>query len=132
MRLLILAYGGTWEMRYQASALAASAAASGDRVDLCLFFAALDAWARDDGAGWDRLDPAPPIDPDHLASLGFPPLSAMIAGARATDALRLYACSASARILDLEPPAVQARVDLLCGWQTFSKLIAEADRVVSF
>ena len=132
MTLVILAHGGSWERRYQASALAASAAASGDRVELCLFFAALDAWARDGGAGWDRLDPAPPVDPDRLASLGFPPLSEMIAGARESGDLRLYACSASTRILDLEPAEVQARVDLLCGWQTFARLIAGADRVVTF
>ena len=36
------------------------------------------------------------------------------------------------RILGLDPTLVQSRVDVLCGWQTFSKLIAEADRVVTF
>src|SRR6476619_4580540 len=44
--LLILAHGGTWEMSFQVSSLAASVAAAGERVDVALFFAALDAWAR--------------------------------------------------------------------------------------
>jgi peroxiredoxin family protein len=48
--LLILAHGGTWDMRFQTTSLAASVAAVGERVDVALFFGALDAWAR----GWSR------------------------------------------------------------------------------
>lgn len=129
MRLLILSQGASWERRYQVSSLAASAAARGDAVDLCFFVAALDAWVR---GGWDRLDPEPPVDRERLASLDFPPLTTLLDGARDTGHLRTFACSASTRILDLEPADVQARVDVLCGWQTFAKLIAEADRVVTF
>ncbi len=128
MRLLILAHGASWDRRYQASALAASAASAGDRVDLALFFGALDAWARGE---WDRLDPAPPVDPGRLASLDFPPLSTLLDPPRESGVLRLYACSASVRILDLDPARVQSRVDAVCGWQTFSQLIAKADRVVT-
>lgn len=129
MRLLILAHGASWDRRYQASALAASAASAGDRVDVALFFGALDAWARGE---WDRLDPAPPVDPGRLASLDFPPLSVLVDSARASGNAHLHACSASVRILDLDPPRVQARVDAVCGWQTFAKLVAEADHVVTF
>ncbi len=129
MRLLILSHGASWDRRYQASALAASAASAGDRVDLAFFFAALDAWIH---GHWDDLDPDPPVDPDRLASLGFPPLSSLLGSAHDTGHLTLYACSASSRILGLDPTEVQTRVDLLCGWQTFTKLIAEADRVVTF
>lgn len=128
MRLVVLAHGGSWEHRYQVSALAASAASAGDRVDVAFFFAALDAWARGE---WDRLDPAPPVDPARLASLDFPPLSSLLDSARASGQAHLYACSASTRILGLDPAAVQTRVDALCGWQTFAKLIAQADRVVT-
>lgn len=128
MRLLILAHGGSWELRYQVSALAATAAARGDRVDVGFFFAALEAWA---GGGWDRLDPGPPIDPARLAGLDFPPLSSLLESARETGRLRLFACSASTRVLGLGPPEVQAKVDVLCGWQTFARLIEEADRVVT-
>lgn len=136
MHLVILARGGGWERRYEASALAASAAARGDRVDLVLLFGALDAWARD---RWDELDPSPVLDEERLASLDFPPLSSLLEAARAAGGegapeeggLRLYGCSASARALGLDPGEVQRRVDVLCGWQTFTKLIAAADRVVT-
>lgn len=136
MHLVILARGGGWERRYEASALAASAAARGDRVDLILLFGALDAWAR---GGWDALDPSPALDRERLASLDFPALSSLVESGRAAGGeggaegggLRLYACSASARALGLEPGEVQGRVDVVCGWQTFTKLIAAADRVVT-
>lgn len=129
MRLLILAHGGSWERRYQVSALAASAVSAGNRVDLGLFFGALDAWARGE---WDRLDPRPPVDPARLSSFDFPSLSTLLEPTRADGGLHLYACSASVRILGLDPAQVQSRVDAVCGWQTFTKLIAEAERVVTF
>lgn len=129
MRLLILAHGASWDRRYQVSALAASAASAGDQVDVGLFFGALDAWVGND---WDRLDPAPPVDAGRLATLDFPPLSTLLDSARSSTGVHLYACTASVRILDLDPARVQSRVDVLCGWQTFAKLIAEADRVVTF
>ena len=112
MRLLILADAPSWDGRYQVSALAASAAAAGDRVDLALFAGALAAWVEE--GGWDRLDPAPPIRPERLEELSLPPLSEMMEGARGSGALHLFACSASVRVLDLDPAAVQARVVMSC------------------
>jgi peroxiredoxin family protein len=126
--LLILAHGGTWDMRFQISSLAASAAAAGERVDVGLFFAALDAWA---GGRWDDLDPAPPLSARRLESLAMPPLSEMLASGREQGAIRLYACSASARLLGLDLAQVQARVDALLGWQSFSRMIREAGSVVT-
>jgi peroxiredoxin family protein len=126
--LLILAHGGTWEMRFQVSSLAASVAAAGERVDVALFFAALDAWVR---GRWDELDPAPPLTAERLASFGMPPLSEMLAPGREDGLIRLYACSASTRLLGLETAAVQAAVDVLLGWQSFSRMIRDAGRVVT-
>jgi len=126
--LLILAHGGTWEMRFQISSLAASAAAAGERVDVALFFGALDAWVR---GRWDALDPAPPLDAGRLESLAMPPLSEMLAPGREDGLIRLYACSASTRLLGLEAAAVQAAVDVLLGWQSFARMIREAGRVVT-
>jgi peroxiredoxin family protein len=126
--LLILAHGGTWEMRFQISSLAASAAAAGERVDVALFFAALDAWAR---GRWDDLDPAPPLTAERLESFAMPPLSEMLAPGREDGMIRLYACSASTRLLGLDAADVQASVDVLLGWQSFSRMIREAGRVVT-
>ena len=126
--LLILAHGGTWEMRFQISSLAASAAAAGERVDLALFFAALDAWVRE---RWDELDPAPPLSADRLEALDMPPLTEMLAPGREDGLIRIYACSASTRLLGLDAANVQAKVDILLGWQSFSRMIREAGRVVT-
>jgi len=126
--LLILAHGGTWEMRFQISSLAASAAAAGERVDVALFFAALDAWAR---GRWDDLDPAPPLTAERLESFAMPPLTEMLASGREDGMIRLYACSASTRLLGLDAAAVQASVDVLLGWQSFARMIREAGRVVT-
>jgi peroxiredoxin family protein len=126
--LVILAHGGGWDRRFQVSSLAAATAASGRRVDLVLFFAALAAWASD---RWDALDPEPPVDASRLAGLDFPPLSELLAAGRADGRIRLWACSASARILGLDLEAVQERVDVVAGWQTFSRLVREAERVVT-
>jgi peroxiredoxin family protein len=126
--LLILAHGGTWEMRFQISSLAASVAAAGERVDVALFFAALDAWAR---GRWDDLDPAPPLSAERLESFDLPPLTEMLAPGREDGLIRLYACSASTRLLGLDTAAVQRKVDVLLGWQSFSRMIREAGRVVT-
>jgi len=126
--LLILAQGGAWQDRFQISSLAASAAAVGEQVEIALFFAALEAWATDQ---WDRLDPRPPLEPDRLLALQMPALSELLTEGRATGRIRLFACSASTRLLGLETAAVQARVDVIAGWQSFSRMTATAGRVVT-
>ena len=126
--LLILAHGGSWDMRFQISSLAASVAAVGERVEIALFFGALDAWAR---GRWDELDPQPPVSAERLESLGMPPLSEMLAHGREEGLIRLYACSASARMLGLEIAQVQASVDAILGWQSFSRMIRDSARVVT-
>jgi peroxiredoxin family protein len=126
--LLILAHGGTWDVRFQISSLAASAAAAGSRVDIALFFGALDAWA---GGRWDEHDPAPPVSAARLESLAMPPLSSMLAPGRAEGSIRVYACSASSRLVGLDNARVQETVDALLGWQTFSRMIEESAKVVT-
>ena len=126
--LLILAHADSWEGRFQISSLAASEAAAQGRVDIALFFAALDAWAKGE---WDRLDPGPPLNVGHIESLGMPSLESMIAGGREDGRIRLYACSASVRLLGLDTRTVQDRVDAILGWQSFSRLIHRASSVVT-
>jgi peroxiredoxin family protein len=126
--LLILAHAATWEMRFEVVSLAASAAAAGEQVEIALFFAALDAWV---GGRWDALDPAPPVAAARLETLGLPSLSSLLVAGRETGLIRIFACSASCRILGLDPQRVHSVVDAVLGWQTFSRLTAEAGRVVS-
>ena len=127
--LLILAHGGTWEQRYQASALAASAVAAGQPVHLALFFAALAAWVE---GRWDDPEPAEVVTAERLAAVDHPPLTGLLAPGREAGTLHLHACSASTRILGLTPADVQARVDALAGWPTFHRLMRGAERTVTF
>lgn len=129
MRLLILLQGDSWDRRYQASALAASAAAAGDEVELVLLSGALAAWVKDE---WNRLDPDPPLTAARIEEVAFAPLDSLIHTGRETGRLRLYGCSASARLYDLDLGRVQDRVDAILGWQSFASRIGKADRVVSF
>jgi predicted peroxiredoxin len=61
----------------------------------------------------------------------MPPLSEMLAAGREEGLIRFYACSASARMLGLDVAQVQASVDSLLGWQSFSRMIREAGQVVT-
>jgi predicted peroxiredoxin len=61
----------------------------------------------------------------------MPPLSEMLAPGREDGLIRIYACSASTRLLGLDAASVQAKVDILLGWQSFSRMIREAGRVVT-
>ncbi len=126
--LLILAHADRWDGRFQVTSLAASAASVGEKVDVALFFGALDAWAR---GRWDRLDPAPPLTAEAIEAAAMPPLTTMLQPGREAGHIRLYACSASARLLGLDLATVQASVDAILGWQTFSKMIAEAGKTVT-
>lgn len=127
--LLILVHSATWEARYQASALAASAVAAGQTVHLALFFAALEAWVE---GRWDDPEPADAVTAERLAAADHPPLTDLLAPGREAGTLHLHACSASTRILGLSTTDVQQTVDALAGWPTFHRLMRGAERVVSF
>ncbi len=77
------------------------------------------------------MNPEPPIVKDRLVELGLPPLSSMLETGRSEQTLRVYACSASVRILGLDNATVQARVDAILGWQSFSRMIERAGQVVT-
>lgn len=126
--LLVLAHDDAWRSRFQVSSLAASAVAAGQEVAVALFFDALAAWTT---GRWDFHEPVPPVPLDRLEALDLPPLSSLLAAGRDDGRLRLYACSASVRILGLDTARVQERVDAIVGWPTFHRLIRQAERVVT-
>jgi peroxiredoxin family protein len=55
----------------------------------------------------------------------------MLAPGREDGLIRVYACSATAHLLGLDLATVQASVDALLGWQSFSRMIRETTRVVT-
>jgi len=127
--LLILAHEAAWERRFQVTSLAASEAAADRSVDIALFFGALRAWT---SGAWDAAEPTSELDPERLAALDFPPLSGLLAEGRERGLVRVFACSASVRLLGLDNATVQPHVDAILGWQSFSRMVRDAHRVVSF
>ena len=61
----------------------------------------------------------------------MPPLSQMLESGREEGLIRVYACSATARLLGLDLAKVQASVDAMLGWQSFARMIRETGRVVT-
>jgi predicted peroxiredoxin len=55
----------------------------------------------------------------------------MLAPGRSDGLIRLFACSASVRLLGLDTATVQTSVDALLGWQSFARMIRDSGRVVT-
>jgi predicted peroxiredoxin len=129
-RILLLCERGGFAPLHQAASAAASALATGARVDLVLFHGAL-ARVLDDAVDEVGLDvPDPGSYREALDSGRVAPVSQVLEGAREAG-LGLYACSASVALLGREPDEVLARVDEVVGWPTIHGWAARADRVLS-
>jgi peroxiredoxin family protein len=126
---------------YQAASLALAAASLGWSCHVFLFFRALATYL--DGA-WDTIavekEPGG-ADGDDIGSIelarklerGFenaalPSAYAMLQKARSEgEGVKVFACSASVRLLDLDPDAVRQQVDEIVGLPTMLR-IAESAR----
>ena len=100
--LVILLSSASWEARYQAATLGATAAALGDPVTIALAFEALRLWAAgrfDEGA------------PSSAAEARIASLRDTIEEARRELSLRVVACDTLVRLAGLEPDAVRPLVD---------------------
>lgn len=101
--LVILLHGEGWHARWLAVSLALTAAASGDRVELALFGAALRAWVE------GRFDEGAPREADG-ARVGS--LAGMLEEGRRDLGLRLVACDTAVRLAGLDPGLAAARLTL--------------------
>jgi peroxiredoxin family protein len=100
--LVIFLSGASWEARYQATMLAATAAALGDPVTVALAFEPLRLWASgrfDEGA------------PPAAAAAGVLSLRDTLEEVRRELGLRLVACETAVRLVGLEPSAVRPLLD---------------------
>ena len=127
--LLILANGSSWQERYQVTALVASEVAAERPVDLALFFGALSHWST---GQWGVLDPQAPLSAEAIEKAAYPSLENLLQEARETGRVRLFACSTSVRLMDLDAAQVQNRVDAILGWQSFSRMIHQAQTTLTF
>jgi peroxiredoxin family protein len=114
--------GAGWEPRYQATVVAATAAALGDAVTLVLSFEPLRAWV---GGRFD--EGAPP----GASAAGVPPLSETLGEARRELGLRVVACETAVRLAGLDPEAARAALDALEPLPSLWR-VAQSGRALSF
>ncbi len=130
-RLLLLCHRGDFEHLYQATSAAAAATAGGWRVDLVFYF---DALARLISGRLD--DPPSPSGEwtrgiaDRLDDLPLPLPSQHLAAARATGRARVFACSASLRLVETESVVDRSGIDEVVGWPTVLDLMTSADQTL--
>jgi len=115
--VLILLRSADWESRFEATTLAVTAAALGDRVQIALFGEALRAWIAgrfDEGA------------PGGAASLGS--LAEALEEGRRDLGVEVVACDTAIRVAGLEVEAVRPRVDAVRSlpqiWQQGGRVLA--------
>jgi peroxiredoxin family protein len=100
--LLVLLQRGAWADRYQATTLAVTAAAMGEKVLLALFFEPLRLWAEgrfDEGA------------PPEAAAARVASLRETVDEARRELGLEVVACDTAVRLAGLDPSALAGVVD---------------------
>jgi len=111
----LLLHSGDYDRMHQALSVAVTGASSGRRVDIYLFWWALDRLIR------DELD-APSFGPgreelaEEFCEKGFPTLRQLLEAAREQGSVRVCACSGSLAILGHTAQAVREKVDELVGW----------------
>jgi peroxiredoxin family protein len=108
---------------HQGLSIAASGVALGRRVDVFLFWWALERLVT------DRLD-EPDFGPgregavDRFESRRMPTLRQLLAHLRESGQCTLYACSASVATLDITADRLREKVDQIVGWSTILTVTA--------
>ena len=113
--IAVFLHSGDYDRVHQGLSIAVAGGAAGRAVAVYFFWWALERLIRDDldapdfGPGREELT-------EEFADQGFPTLRELLAAARATGKVRLYACSGSLAILGKTSAAVDGRVDEIVGW----------------
>jgi peroxiredoxin family protein len=100
--LLVLLHRGGWNDRYQATTLAVTAAAMGEKVLVALFFEPLRLWAE------GRFDEG---TPPGAAGARIASLRESLDEARRELGLEVVACDTAVRLLGLDPKALAGVLD---------------------
>ena len=139
--LVILLHSHAHDRVYQAASLCLAASSMGWPCHLFLFYQALAAFV---GGAWDtgpgEMNAPEAVGAGHrfdgwsrsvergFEDAGFPPVAELLEKARSEEGgLKLYACSASVKVLGLDPGVVRRRVDEIVGLPTILG-IAESAR----
>ncbi len=128
-QFVIFAHSGDYDRLYQVATLAVSAAANGDDVRVILFFEALRRFAADDlddtrfpasyGEEGPRLE-------ERMKKAHAHSVSDLIDTARQTGRLKLYACAAQVKFLDLSAADLEGIVDEVISLPNFLRQTSDA------
>jgi peroxiredoxin family protein len=123
-QFVIFAHSGGYDSLYQVATLAVSAAANGDDVRVILFFDALRRFAEDD-LDDTRLpasygEEGPKIEA-RMKKARAHSVSDLIDTARQTGRLKLYACAAQVKFLDISAEDLEGVVDEVISLPNFLK-----------
>lgn len=100
--VVLFVHRGSWADRYQATTLAVTAAALGDRVIVALFFEPLRLWAE------GRFDEG---TPPEAAAARVAPLRETLDEARRELGVEVVACDTAVRLAGLDPAALGGVLD---------------------
>jgi peroxiredoxin family protein len=120
-QLVLFLHGADWQSRYQATTLAATAAALGDPVELALFFGALQAWVE------DRFDEGRPPEADgaRVASL-----RTTLDEVRRDLGVRVVACDTAIRLAGFEPARIAGALDAVVSLPSLWRLAQQGQALV--
>ncbi len=128
--IIVFLHDARYDRVYQAVSLLATAVRMGRPAYLCLFY---DALASLVAGTWDDVETLRALGDDPpwrvAIALGFarnegPPPTVILAAARA-EGCKVFACSTSVRIMDLDPVDVAPKVDAIVGMATMLEAAGE-------
>lgn len=123
-RLLLLCERGGFAPLHQAAFASAAMLATGGRVDLVLFHAALVRYLDGSVDEADTAEQRTALEEGRVR-----PVSEVLEGARA-GGLRVFACSASVALSGREPARTLEQVDEVVGWPTILSWMSASDHVL--
>ncbi|MCF6158401.1 MAG: hypothetical protein E3K32_07480 [wastewater metagenome] len=129
-KCVIFAHSGTYDKLYQMITLAITAASMGRETYLFLFFWALKRFVHEDfdvaklaaefGAEGERLA-------NRIQELNPIPLKEILNDVRAMGNLKIYACSAAVKLMELDDFLVRTKVDDIVGLTTLLEIAEGAE-----
>jgi peroxiredoxin family protein len=133
--LVVFLHSHRYDRLYQAMSLLLTASSMGWPCHLFLFYGALASYI---GQTWDDINIVSAEQPAWADALqrgfeegNFPSLYEMLGKAREQGGgVRVYACSASCKTLDLDLAAVRGKVDEVVGLPTMLKISEYAKHVM--
>lgn len=115
MPVVIFLHDGAYDRVHQGLSIAAASTALGRRVDIYVFWWALERFARD---ALDAPDDSwgHPETLQRMEARNFPTCRELLAHVRQSGLCRVTACSASLELVSAERGVVPANVDQVLGW----------------